>query len=215
MNIESLFDSVEVLCHSSIRVTGSRRVYFDPFRVEGAPKDADFILITHDHFDHFSPEDIAKVRKAETVIVTPASTAGKVKELGFAEACVIAPGERLELPGLTVEAVASYNTNKPNHPKANGWVGYLLTMDGARYYVAGDTDDTPEARAVSCDLALVPVGGTYTTTAAEAAALVNAMKPLAAVPTHYAAIVGTLADGQRFLDGLDKGIRGRERLCRR
>ncbi len=211
---EKLFDPVEVLYHSSIRISGSRKVYFDPFRVEGTPADADLILITHDHFDHFSPADIAKVRKAETVIVTPASTAGEAAKLNFPESHAMAPGDRLELPGLTVEAVPSYNTNKPNHPKKNGWLGYILTMDGVRYYVAGDTDDTPEARAVSCDLALVPVGGTYTMTAAEAARMVSAMAPKAAVPTHYGAIVGSPKDAVSFRAGLDEGILCRERMLR-
>ena len=209
-----LFESVEVLYHSSIRVRGSRVVYFDPFRVEGTPADADLILITHDHFDHFSPADLARVRKAGTVLVTPASTRKEAEKLGFSELHTMAPGERLEVAGVVIEAVASYNTNKPNHPKANGWVGYILTMDGARYYVAGDTDDTPEARAVRCDLALVPVGGTYTLDAAEAARMVNAMAPRAVVPTHYAAIVGTVADAKTFRDGLDPAIPCRERMLR-
>ena len=201
-----LFDAVEVLTHSSIRIRGSRTVYFDPFRVKGDPADADLILVTHDHFDHFSPEDLARVRKAGTVLVTPASTRKEAEKLGFSEYHTVAPGDRLELMGMTVEAAASYNTNKPNHPKGNGWVGYILTMDGVRYYVAGDTDDTPEARAVRCDLALVPVGGTYTLNAAEAARMVNAMAPRAAMPTHYGAIVGTAEDAETFRAGLDPAI---------
>lgn len=214
MTPEKLFDPVEVLYHSSIRISGSKKVYFDPFRVEGTPADADLILITHDHFDHFSPGDIAKVRKAGTVIVTPASTAREAAKLGFGESHVMAPGDRLETLGLTIEAVASYNTNKPNHPRKNNWLGYVLTMDGARYYVTGDTDDTPEARAVRCDLVLVPIGGTYTVDAAEAARMVNAMAPRAAVPTHYGAIVGSVEDAKVFREGLDEGILCRERMLR-
>ncbi len=214
MDTEKLFDSVEVLYHSSIRIAGERIVYADPFGVREERHDADLILITHDHFDHFSPEDIRKVQGPATVIVTPASTAKKAAELGLAQAHVIAPGRRLDVLDLTLEAVAAYNTNKPNHPKGNGWVGYVLTMGGARYYIAGDTDDTPEARQVRCDLALFPVGGTYTTDAAEAAQVVNAIRPLAAVPTHYAAIVGSAADARRFMEGLDEGIACRERMLR-
>ncbi len=214
MDPEKLFDSVEVLYHSSIRITGSKTVYFDPFRVEGEPADADLILITHDHCEQYTPADIAKVRKAGTALVTPASTAEEAKRLGFPEFHTMAPGDRLEIAGVTLEAVASYNTNNPNPPKTNNWVGYLLTMDGVRYYVAGDTDDTPEARAVCCDLALVPVGGTYTLDAAEAARMVNAMAPKAAVPTHYASIVGTVADAGTFRAGLDPAILCRERMLR-
>jgi len=214
MDTEKLLDSVEALYHSSIRIAGERIVYADPFGVTEERHDADLILITHDHFDHFSPEDIARVRKADTVIVTPASTAKEAAGLNFPKAHVAAPGDRLEVLGLTLEAVPAYNAGKPHHPKANGWVGYVLTMGGARYYIAGDTDDTPEARAVKCDLALVPIGGTYTTDAAEAARMVNAIRPLAAVPTHYAAIVGRAADARRFMEGLDGGIACRERMLR-
>ncbi len=211
MDTEKLFDHVEVLYHSSIRITGEKTVYIDPFGVTTEPRDADLILITHDHFDHFSPEDIAKVRGRETVIVTPASTAARARarELGFGEVITMGPGDTAEAAGLALRAIPAYNTNKPNHPRENGWIGYLLTMNGIRYYIAGDTDDTPEAREVACDVALVPVGGTYTTDAAEAARMVNAMGPRGAVPTHYGAIVGTVADGERFRAGLAPGI-----LCR-
>ena len=214
MDIEKLFDSVQVLYHSSIRIAGERVVYVDPFGVEEERHDAGLILITHDHYDHFSPEDIQKVRKADPVLVPPASTAQRAAELGCSESHVIAPGQVLEVLGLSLEAVAAYNPGKPYHPRENGWVGYLLTMGGARYYIAGDTDDTPEARRVRCDLALFPVGGTYTTDAAQAAQVVNAIRPLAAVPTHYAAIVGSAADGRRFMEGLDTGIACRERMLR-
>lgn len=209
MDTEKLFDHVEVLYHSSIRITGEKTVYIDPFGVTTEPRNADLILITHDHFDHFSPEDIAKVRGRETVIVTPASTAARARELGFGEVITMGPGDTAEAAGLALRAIPAYNTNKPNHPRENGWIGYLLTMNGIRYYIAGDTDDTPEAREVSCDVALVPVGGTYTTDAEEAARMVNAMGPRGAVPTHYGAIVGTVADGERFRAGLAPGI-----LCR-
>lgn len=214
MDTEKLFDSVQVLYHSSIRIAGERVVYVDPFGVREERHDADLILITHDHFDHFSPEDIQRVRKADTFLVIPASTAKRAAELVFPESYVMAPGQRLEVLDLALEAVAAYNTNKPNHPRGNGWLGYILTMGGARYYIAGDTDDTPEARQVRCDLALFPVGGTYTTDAAEAAQVVNAIRPLAAVPTHYAAIVGSAADARRFMEGLDAGIACRERMLR-
>lgn len=214
MDTEKLFGSVEVLYHSSIRITGEKTVYVDPFGVEKDYRDADLILITHDHFDHFSPEDIQKVRKEDTVIVTPASAAQKAGELGFGAVLTAVPGDDFSAAGLSIRAVAAYNTNKPNHPKENRWLGYIVKMNGARYYIAGDTDDTPEARAVACDLALVPVGGTYTTTAEEAAQMVNAIHPAAAVPTHYAAIIGSKEDAKRFAAKLDSGILCRERMLR-
>ena len=122
MDIEKLFDSVQVLYHSSIRIAGERVVYVDPFGVEEERHDAGLILITHDHYDHFSPEDIQKVRKADTVLVTPASTAQRAAELGCSESHVIAPGQVLEVLGLSLEAVAAYNPGKPYHPgRTAGW----------------------------------------------------------------------------------------------
>lgn len=214
MEPEKLFDHVEVLCHSSIRITGEKTVYLDPFRVAKDYRDADLILVTHDHFDHFSPEDIARVRRPDTPIVVPLSLRERAADLGFSQVTAVVPGDTVTAAGLEIRTVAAYNTNKPNHPRKNGWVGYLFAMNGVRYYIAGDTDDTPEARQVRCDLALFPVGGTYTTDAAEAAQVVNAIRPLAAVPTHYAAIVGSAADARRFMEGLDEGIACRERMLR-
>ena len=210
MDLDRLAGSITVLCHSSIRITGERTVYADPFRVEGEPRDGELILITHSHYDHFSPEDIGKAAAPGAVIAVPRELREKAAELGFAPEKIIplAPGEKAAPLGLSLETVASYNTNKPNHPKEKGWLGYILTMGGARYYIAGDTDVTPEGKAVRCDAALVPVGGTYTVDCREAAELVNAIHPALAVPTHYGAIVGTREDAGTFLSLLDPGIRG-------
>ena len=108
---------------------------------------------------------------------------------------------------MAFETVAAYNIGKKFHPQANQWVGYVVTVAGRRVYVAGDTDDTPEARAVRCDAAFLPAGGTYTMTASEAAALANAIHPQVAVPTHYGSIVGEMADGDTFAAALAGGIR--------
>lgn len=198
--------NITINCHSSIRVeTDGKVLRFDPFKLASSPLDTDIIFVTHDHFDHFSPEDIAKVAKPSALFVAPASTAKLIEQLGIdaSRITVLAPGTSAVVDGLPVEAVASYNKN---HPKEENWVGYIVTIGGKRVYVAGDTDIIPEAEAVKCDIALIPAGGTYTTDAKQAAQLANTIKPETAIPTHYGAIVGNLADGEVFRNSLDSGI---------
>ena len=207
--MNDLLKAVSVPVHASVKLTGSVTVYVDPYEWQGEPHDADVILITHTHFDHFSPKDIAKVAKGDTVLVLPDSEKAKGPEAGFSgeKLVTLTAGGRVELlPGLAVEGVAAYNIWKEFHEKANGWLGYVVELDGVRYYVAGDTDDTSEAREVRCDVALVPVGGTYTMDARMAAELVNAIKPKAAVPIHYGTVAGRATDGETFRQLLDPAI---------
>lgn len=199
-------DSIKVLCHSSIRIAGEKVLYFDPFEVKNEPHDADYIFVTHEHYDHFSPEDIKKVMKDGTVIVAPASIKYNVDADGFPNVVYMETAETRGLGSLTVETVPSYNPDKRFHPRAKGYVGYIVTMGGTRYYVAGDTDITPEAEAVRCDVALVPAGGKFTMDAEDAAELVNIIKPRLAIPTHYGRVTGELTDGQIFADHVDPGI---------
>lgn len=208
-------DNVRVFTQSAIRIQGARGtvVYLDPFSLTDAEAahDADYVLITHAHYDHLSPDDYARVASEGTVLVAPASMAGDVEGLPAAERRLVAAGERLELPGLSVEAVPAYNVEPERlgmHPKANGWLGYVISLDGepTRYYVSGDTDQNPDNEAVSCDVALVPIGGTYTCDPRQAAAFVNALCPRAVVPTHYGSIVGTHADFDAFAAEVDPAI---------
>lgn len=196
-------------CHSSIRYAGGATVWFDPFRVADAPCDADVVFVTHDHYDHFSPEDIRRVMKPDAVLVLPETCVAAALQAGFtpAQLLPVRPGEAYTVKDLPFTAVPAYNLGKPFHPRGNRWVGYVVTLEGRRVYVAGDTDDTPDARSVSCDVAFLPVGGTYTMTAAEAAALANALHPQIAVPTHYGSIVGAMTDGDDFAAQLTPDIR--------
>lgn len=207
--------NVRVFTQSAIRIQGARGtvVYLDPFSLTDAEAahDADYVLITHAHYDHLSPDDYARVASEGTMLVAPASMAGDVEGLPAAERRLVAAGERLELPGLSVEAVPAYNVEPERlgmHPKANGWLGYVISLDGepTRYYVSGDTDQNPDNEAVSCDVALVPIGGTYTCDPRQAAAFVNALRPRAVVPTHYGSIVGTHADFDAFAAEVDPAI---------
>ena len=184
-------------------------MYVDPFQMSEAPQDADFIFITHDHFDHFSPEDIAKAGNENTVLIVPEKMREKAREADTLVGSIVTvkPGEKKETAGLVFETVPAYNTLKPFHPKRAGWVGYIVTLDGRRVYVAGDTDATKEAKAVVCDIAMVPVGGTYTMDAKKAAELVNTIRPQVAVPIHYGNIVGSKKDAEEFASLADPSIR--------
>jgi len=204
--MDKKYEEIEVLTHSSIRISGERRVYVDPFQMAAAPHDGDIVLITHDHYDHYSPEDLAKVLKEDTILVVPASMAAKVKDVPGERLVALAAGETKTVDGVSIEAVPAYNVGKAFHPRANGWLGYILTMNGLRYYIAGDTDWNDDNNTVACDVALVPIGGTYTMDAREAADFVNHLKPRAAVPTHYGNIVGERTDGQVFEKAVSPGI---------
>ncbi len=194
-------ENIRVLTHNSIRIESECGViYVDPFQVKGTPKDASFILITHDHYDHFSPEDIAKVAGDDTVLVVPEKMERKAKEAAemVRDIVTVKPEEDREIGNLLFETVPAYNVLKPFHSKGAGWVGYVLKVDGKRIYIAGDTDATKEAKGVKCDIILIPIGGTYTMDAKKAAELVNEMKPEVAIPVHYGNIVGKPEDGELF-----------------
>lgn len=170
-------------------------IYIDPW---GIPKDdpADVVFITHAHFDHFNP-DLDKVKTSKTKVVAPADVA---KELS-GDVTPVKPGQKLTIAGISVETVPAYNHHPQrlqNHPKANNWVGYILSLGGRRYYHAGDTDHVPELDQVKADVAFLPVGGTYTMEVKEAAGLARKIAPQIAVPMHYGFVVGTANDGELF-----------------
>ena len=183
-------------------------IYIDPFNIKDSINDADVIFITHSHYDHYSPKDIEKVKKENTIIVITKDLYNEVTELGFNEEKIITvnPNQTLSVSDINVTTIPAYNINKKFHPKDNEWVGYILDIENTKYYIAGDTDITDENRKVQCDVAFVPVGGTYTMTSEEAAKLVNEIKPKIAVPIHYGSIVGTRQDAVDFERNLDEVI---------
>ena len=222
-------ECIRVNAHSSVRIEGAavngspRVLYVDPFLVDAdhgvaeAPHDADLVIFTHTHYDHFSPKDAAAVARADgsTRYVMPVSMLAEAVAAGIPEDAVfaLAPGQAGYPLGVPVRAVPAYNEGKPFHPRANGWVGYLI---GARpkvtVYVCGDTDATAEAADVPCDIICVPVGGKYTMDASEAAALVKAMlagagRPAVAIPTHYGSVTGTPADGGTFASLVGRDVK--------
>lgn len=194
-------ENIEVFNQNSIRIQDKdRKIYVDPFQMKIEPHDADYILITHDHHDHFSPEDIGRAANGGTLLIVPEKMLDKAREVSdlVKQIETVKPGVCREVEGLEFETVPAYNILKPFHPKSAEWVGYILRIDGKRIYIAGDTDATKEAKAVQCDVALIPVGGTYTMDAKKAAELVDAIQPDVVIPTHYGSIVGKPSDGETF-----------------
>lgn len=202
-----MLDFITINEHSSIRLEDNCVIYVDPFRIPNQPNDADIILVTHSHYDHFSPEDIVKIEKSNTRYVMPESMLSDAHQAGFMEEKItkMNPGETVEINGVKIEAIPSYNTDKPMHPKENKWLGYVVTVNHQRIYIAGDCDMMPE-ETVSCDIAMVPIGGTYTMNPMEAAEYVNRIKPSYVIPTHYGTVVGTPTDFNRFEPLVQKGI---------
>lgn len=192
-----MLEGVTWFRQSAMRWRGSGPVvYVDPWGVTD-PEPADLILITHAHFDHFQPEEIERLRGPSTKIAAPADVA---RELS-GDVTPVAPGGSYELGGFRFETVPAYNIVEERlemHPKRNGWVGYVFDYGGRTYYHAGDTDALPELESLSTRVAMVPIGGTYTMDAREAAGLVKAMGPELAVPMHFGFVVGSPSDADRF-----------------
>lgn len=205
-----MLNNIEVLYHSSIRINKEKTIYIDPFKIDRNYNDADIIFITHDHYDHYSEEDIDKVINENTVIVIPEELLTKVLKKGINKDVIITvePNKKYMVQGIKFETVPAYNTNKTFHPKENDWVGYVIELNDIRYYIAGDTDITEENKKVKCDVAFVPVGGTYTMDFKEAAQLVNEIQPKVAVPIHYGSIVGTKQDAEEFIKLLHTNVKG-------
>jgi L-ascorbate metabolism protein UlaG (beta-lactamase superfamily) len=200
-----LLDTLEWLGHSGFRIrVGNAVVYIDPYRVPGGAPVADLILITHGHYDHFSPQDLERLCGPDTRLVGPPAVAERVS--GNVQS--IAPGEAIAdelVRGVLVSAVPAYNTSKRDadgrlfHPRDAGWVGYELNVRGERLYHAGDTDVVPEMdRVTGVDLALLPVSGVYVMTAQEAAEAARRIQPRVAVPMHWGDHIGSEADARAF-----------------
>ncbi len=204
-----MIEEITINKHSSIRIQGDRVVYFDPFGITEESHDADVIFITHDHYDHFDPSSIEKILKDDTMMVIPRTCFDAWSDSGLIVTQVVQmePGERIDMGGIVIESVPAYNHLKLYHPKKKKWLGYIVTLEDRRIYVAGDTDVTDESRQIRCDIAFVPVGGKYTMNAQKAAELINEIEPEIAVPTHYGSIVGKESDGREFKAAVKDSIR--------
>lgn len=191
------------IAHDTFKIKGSKVLYTDPFKVSERDE-ADIVLLSHEHFDHFSMDDLNKVIFPGTTVVASPLCRDGLKEVKVKEIRFLDPGGKITVGKVQIDAVPAYNVNKfrepgkPFHPKGNKGLGFVITMDGTRVYFAGDTDFIPEMNDIAVDIALLPISGTYVMTPEEAAQAALAIHPKIAVPMHYAAIVGTESDAHQF-----------------
>ena len=192
------------LGHDGFRIQDGQVIYIDPYQIDTTEPKADLVLVTHEHHDHCSLDDLKKIVAPKTVIVANAQSKSQLSELKSKEIKIAKPGDKITVGDVALEAVPAYNLNKfrePGkvfHPKEDAKLGYVLTINGVRIYHAGDTDHIPEMKNIRADIALLPVSGTYVMTAQEAAEAASAINPKVAIPMHYGAIVGGVKDAETF-----------------
>lgn len=190
-----MLDNITWLGHAGFRIkAGSKLIYIDPWQLRPNQEPADLILITHEHFDHCSLKDVQALLKKETVIITTKGSALKLK----LNSKMVKPGESLEFERIKIESVPAYNLEKSFHPRENGWLGFIIDTQNMRIYHTGDSDFIPEMKSLKVDMILVPIGGTYTMDARDAARLVNELKPKFVIPMHYGSIIGSDRDLEEF-----------------
>ena len=191
---------IDVFTQAAIKMVGDKVIYFDPYLIKDEYHDADYIFITHDHYDHYDEESINNIKKDNTKIILPVCLKDKPNNL------VVEPNKEYEIDGIKFKTIPSYNTNKDFHPREKYYVGYNILLDNEYYYIMGDTDATEEALQVKCDVCFVPIGGTFTMDYLEASEYINKIKPKKAIPIHYGKIVGDLNLGEKFKEKVDKDI---------
>ncbi len=196
-----------VNAQSSIKVKGKTTIYFDPIQIK-AIHDADYIFITHTHWDHFDQETIKNIKKDSTRIIGPKDIKPICQEIGFQDEQIllVEPNKEYSIDTFHFRTLRAYNKEKSFHPKQNNWLGYLITIEKIKYYIPGDTDALEENENIKCDVAFIPIGGTYTMDAKEAAEFVNKIKPKKAIPIHYNMVIGTKEDEKVFSEYVDKNI---------
>ena len=190
---------INVFRQSAIKLEENVIIYFDPFKIKEKFHDADYIFITHDHYDHYDEEAIKNVSKESTKLIVP-------KCLEKASHLVVSPNEEYDLTDLSFKTIPAYNIDKSFHPKESNYVGYLVKINNQSYYIMGDTDVTDEAMNVKCDCLFIPIGGKYTMNMEEAANYVNEVKPKKVIPIHYGSIIGDISLGEEFKKLIDKDI---------
>ena len=196
---------IEVLNHASIKITSDRIYYFDPYKIDKKMSDADYIFITHDHYDHFDYSSIKNVINESTMLIVPACLEEKVKEITN-NYTIVYPSCNYEIATLHFDTVPSYNIGKSFHLKEMNYVGYIVNIKNNKVYVMGDTDVIDEIKDISCDICFVPIGGTYTMNYKEASNYINMINPKEVIPIHYGSIAGSYEDDILFKEKIDDDI---------
>ena len=196
-------DNIYINTQSSIKIILNKIIYFDPYKIDNKNNDADIIFITHNHYDHFDIDSINNIKKDSTIIIAPKTMENDVRKIEVKDYIFLNPNEEINIDDINIKTIPSYNILKPFHPRRNNWLGYIVTYNNITYYIAGDTDKTKEAEKVICDIALIPIGGTFTMNVKEAAKLINIIKPKIVIPTHYGSIVGSIKDGKKLKNNTD------------
>lgn len=196
---------IEVLNHASIKITSGKIYYFDPYKIDKKMSDADYIFITHDHYDHFDYSSIKNVINESTMLIVPACLEEKVKEITN-NYTIVYPSCNYEIATLHFDTVPSYNIGKSFHLKEMNYVGYIVNIKNNKVYVMGDTDVIDEIKDISCDICFVPIGGTYTMNYKEASNYINMINPKEVIPIHYGSIVGNKDLGLKFSELVNSNI---------
>ncbi len=198
-----LIDTLEIKStgHAGFIVKGrDKTIAFDPYKIKSSDaRPVDIIFITHSHHDHCSPADIEKLITPNTIIVVPPDCISKVSNLKFGKLIPVEPDQEFKVDGILIETIPAYNTDKNFHSRESDWVGYIVSIGGKTIFHAGDSDATPEMLSLEeIDIAFLPVGGTYTMTAEEAAKAASTFRPKVVIPMHYGSVVGSKDDAERF-----------------
>lgn len=203
-----MLENISIIHHSSIKFSDNIKIYFDPYEINENNNDADIIFITHNHYDHYSENDIKKIYNANTKFIITKDLEKELLNLGIKKEniIIVAPNNNYNVLDISFKTIPAYNINKPFHPKENNWVGYLINYNNFTYYIAGDTDITEDNKLIKCDVAFLPIGGKYTMNYKEAAELTNIIKSKIVVPIHYGLIVGTTEDAIEFSKLINKDI---------
>lgn len=203
-----MLENISIIHHSSIKFSDNIKIYFDPYEINENNNDADIIFITHNHYDHYSENDIKKIYNANTKFIITKDLEKELLNLGIKKENIVTvvPCNNYNVLDISFKTIPAYNINKPFHPKENNWVGYLINYNNFTYYIAGDTDITEDNKLIKCDVAFLPIGGKYTMNYKEAAELTNIIKPKIVVPIHYGLIVGTTEDAIEFSKLINKDI---------
>ena len=197
--------NIEVFTQSAIKLAGNIIIYFDPYQIKEEYHDADYIFITHDHYDHFDINSIQKIIKETTKLIVPKIMEKIGREITN-NILLVEPNQNYELADFKFRTYSAYNINKPYHPKDIGYVGYKINLDNTSYYIMGDTDVVPEIENVETNICFIPIGGKYTMDYQEAAEYINKIKPQIAIPIHYGSIVGDVSLKDKFKELINRDI---------